>query len=148
PRRWPGGQPRGRLRPDPVAVTRPRDAQRVGRGVRAAARPPGRRDVAAGRRTQGARLQGGGDRGTTGPGPADRSSQDPPHPESLAGGGPPMNGDQPPGTGSAPLSLQKRVDEVCDRFEEAWKGGQRPHIEDYLAEVPETDRVPLLRELL
>src|SRR5262249_48328948 len=113
-----------------------------------AARPPGRRDAPAGRRVESARLQGGGDRRTIGPGPADCSSQDPPHPKSLAGGGPPMNGDQPPGTGSAPLSLQKRVNKVCDRFEKAWKDGQRPRIEEYLAEVPDPDRVPLFRELL
>jgi O-acetyl-ADP-ribose deacetylase (regulator of RNase III) len=59
-----------------------------------------------------------------------------------------MNGDQPPGTGSLPLSLDQRVDEVCDRFEKAWKDGQGPRIEDYLAEVPEPDRVPLFGELL
>src|SRR5262249_40289853 len=91
---------------------------------------------------------GGGDRGTTGPGSADRSSQDRPHPDSLAGGGPPMNGDQPPGMGSLPLSLKRRVDEACDRFEKAWKDGQRPPIEDHLAEVPESDRVPLFWRLL
>src|SRR5262249_50065465 len=68
---------------------------------------------------------------TTGPGPADRSSQDQPHSESLARGGPPMNGDQSSGTGSVPLSLDQRVDEACDRFEKAWKEGQGPHIEDY-----------------
>jgi serine/threonine protein kinase len=59
-----------------------------------------------------------------------------------------MNGDQPPGTGSLPLSLAERVDEACDRFEKAWKDGLGPRIEEYLAEVPEPDRVPLFRELL
>jgi anti-anti-sigma factor len=59
-----------------------------------------------------------------------------------------MNGDLPPGSESAPLSLAKRVDESCDRFEKVWKGGRGPRIEDYLADVPEPDRVPLLRELL
>jgi hypothetical protein len=59
-----------------------------------------------------------------------------------------MNGDQPPGTGSLPLSLEMRVDEACDRFEKAWKDGQGPRIEEYLAAVPEPDRVPLFRELL
>jgi serine/threonine protein kinase len=59
-----------------------------------------------------------------------------------------MNGDQPPGTGSLPLSLELRVDEACNRFEKAWKDGLGPHIEDYLAEVPEPDRVPLFGELL
>jgi serine/threonine-protein kinase len=59
-----------------------------------------------------------------------------------------MNGDQPPGTGSATLSLQKCVNEVCNRFEEAWRAGREPHIEEYLAGAPEADRVALLRELL
>jgi anti-anti-sigma factor len=59
-----------------------------------------------------------------------------------------MTGDQPPSCESTPLSQQMRVDAACDRFEKAWKGGQGPRIEEYLAEVPEPDRVPLFRELL
>jgi serine/threonine protein kinase len=59
-----------------------------------------------------------------------------------------MNGDEAPSFVSTPLSLQRRVDKLCDRFEKAWKDGQRPGIEAYLAEVPEPDRVPLFRELL
>jgi serine/threonine protein kinase len=59
-----------------------------------------------------------------------------------------MNRDQPAGMGSLPLSLKRRVDEACDRFEKAWKDGRRPRIEDYLVEVPEPDRVPLFPELL
>jgi serine/threonine protein kinase len=47
-----------------------------------------------------------------------------------------------------PLPLEKRVDEACDRFEKAWKDRQGPRIEDYLAGVPEPDRVPLFQELL
>jgi serine/threonine protein kinase len=47
-----------------------------------------------------------------------------------------------------PLPLEKRVDEVCDHFEKAWKDRQGPRIEDYLAGVPEPGRVPLFRELL
>jgi serine/threonine protein kinase len=47
-----------------------------------------------------------------------------------------------------PLSLEQRVNEACDRFEKAWKGGQKPCIENYLAEVPEPDGGPLFRELL
>src|SRR5262245_39051277 len=53
-----------------------------------------------------------------------------------------MNGDP------ASLSLQMRVDKACNRFEKAWKDGPRPCIEEYLAEVPEPDRVPFFRELL
>src|SRR5262249_35205241 len=55
-----------------------------------------------------------------------------------------------PPTGVAPLS--RRGDEVCDRFEAAWKAatraGARPRIEEYLAEVPEAQRPALLCELI
>jgi tetratricopeptide (TPR) repeat protein len=40
------------------------------------------------------------------------------------------------------------VDHACDRFEAAWKAGQRPRIEDYLALAPELERPALLHELL
>jgi hypothetical protein len=59
-----------------------------------------------------------------------------------------MNRDQPSSSGATPLSLLMRVNAACDRFEKAWKDGERPRIEAYLAEVPESDRVPLFRELL
>jgi hypothetical protein len=38
------------------------------------------------------------------------------------------------------------VDEICDRFERAWQGGQ-PTLEDYLAKAPEECRGHLLAEL-
>src|SRR5262245_19402797 len=51
-----------------------------------------------------------------------------------------------------PLPLARRVDEVCCRFEEAWKAastsGTPPLLEAYLAEVAEPGRVVLLGELL
>jgi serine/threonine protein kinase len=49
---------------------------------------------------------------------------------------------------SLPLSVEKRVDDACDRFEAAWKAGQNPAIENYLAGVPEPERTALLRALL
>jgi serine/threonine protein kinase/formylglycine-generating enzyme required for sulfatase activity len=42
----------------------------------------------------------------------------------------------------------RRVNERCDRFEAAWRAGERPRIEDYLADTPEPERSLLLRELL
>src|SRR5262249_55506974 len=42
----------------------------------------------------------------------------------------------------------RRIDALCIRFEAAWRQGQRPLIEDYLAEVPEPERSVLLRELV
>lgn len=41
-----------------------------------------------------------------------------------------------------------RIDEICDNFEKAWKGGQRPRIESYLQLVPTADQSALLTELL
>ena len=54
-----------------------------------------------------------------------------------------------PATGSTlSASGDRRVDGACDRFEGACRGGGRPRIEDYLAELPEPERPALLRELL
>src|SRR5262249_17447545 len=49
---------------------------------------------------------------------------------------------------SLPLSAARQGDAVCFRFERAWKAGQRPQVEDYLADVPEPARPALLRELI
>jgi serine/threonine protein kinase len=53
-----------------------------------------------------------------------------------------------PGGSVLPLSAELHVDEICTRFEDALKAGERPRIEDYLAKVPATERSELLRELL
>src|SRR6516164_5894642 len=44
--------------------------------------------------------------------------------------------------------IESQIDEVCDLFEAAWKGGRRPRIEDYLNESPVPARAALLRELI
>jgi serine/threonine protein kinase/O-acetyl-ADP-ribose deacetylase (regulator of RNase III) len=49
---------------------------------------------------------------------------------------------------SWPLSLEKRVDEACGRFEAAWRAGEKPRIEDYLANTAEPEYSELLRQLL
>jgi WD40 repeat protein/serine/threonine protein kinase len=46
------------------------------------------------------------------------------------------------------LLLAQEIDQICDRFEAAWKTDQPPRIEDYLAETAEAQRSALLRELL
>ncbi|MHB1426336.1 MAG: protein kinase domain-containing protein [Gemmataceae bacterium] len=55
-------------------------------------------------------------------------------------------------SGTAHLRLARRIDQICDRFEAAWKAvacvDSRPRLEDYLAEAPELEREELLRELL
>jgi len=38
--------------------------------------------------------------------------------------------------------------QLCDRFEAAWKAGQRPLIEAYWVDIPEAGRLAALRELL
>jgi WD40 repeat protein/serine/threonine protein kinase len=47
-----------------------------------------------------------------------------------------------------PLDVQRRVEEVCRRFEAAWQSGTRPRLEDYLAGAAESDQAVLLAELL
>jgi serine/threonine-protein kinase len=47
-----------------------------------------------------------------------------------------------------PESLGRLVDQACNRFEAAWKGGGRPQIEDFLGDQPEPARSALLRELV
>ncbi len=47
----------------------------------------------------------------------------------------------------SPLMIH-RMDEVCDRFEAAWKAGLRPRIEDYLEEPAGPERSALWHDLL
>ncbi len=42
----------------------------------------------------------------------------------------------------------RHVDEVCDRFEAAWRAGVRPMIEDFLGETADSDRPVLLEHLV
>ena len=46
------------------------------------------------------------------------------------------------------VSAKKRIDQICLRFEAAWRAGGHPPIEPYLAGVPEPERSALLQELL
>jgi hypothetical protein len=55
----------------------------------------------------------------------------------------------PPGQGgSLPLSARVRADEACDRFDDAWKAGARPRLEDFLGDAQGPERAALLTELL
>ena len=53
-------------------------------------------------------------------------------------------------SGEPPLSPSRFfwLDTICNRFEAAWKAGQRPRIEDYLGEAEGDRRPELFRELL
>lgn len=44
--------------------------------------------------------------------------------------------------------LERQVDELCNRFEAAWKAGKRPRIEEFLAESSDSARATLLGELV
>ena len=44
--------------------------------------------------------------------------------------------------------IARDADEACDRFEAAWRAGDRPLIEDFLSETTVSDRLVLLRHLL
>lgn len=46
------------------------------------------------------------------------------------------------------LIRERRLDAICQRFESQWKTASRPSIEDYLGDVPTTERVEAIRELL
>ena len=47
-----------------------------------------------------------------------------------------------------PLPLARQVEAAYQRFESAWRAGQRPAIEDHLGSLPEPARAVLLPELL
>jgi tetratricopeptide (TPR) repeat protein len=42
----------------------------------------------------------------------------------------------------------RRVDDICARFEEVWKKGERPRLEEFLGDSQGPERTELLRELL
>src|SRR5262245_18760911 len=49
---------------------------------------------------------------------------------------------------SLPVSVGRRLDQVCNRFEDAWRAGQRPSVAAFLAEAAGPAGPALLRELL
>jgi serine/threonine-protein kinase len=49
---------------------------------------------------------------------------------------------------SLPLADQVRNDALCDRFEAAWRGDERPELLDFLSGIPGPGRAVLFRELL
>jgi tetratricopeptide (TPR) repeat protein len=49
---------------------------------------------------------------------------------------------------SLSLSVARRIDAVCVRFEAAWRAGQAPRIEDFLGDTQQAERETLLWELL
>lgn len=47
-----------------------------------------------------------------------------------------------------PFETAHQIDHLCDQFEQAWKSGARPPIEDFLVQVAPTHRARLLEDLL
>lgn len=54
----------------------------------------------------------------------------------------------PASNSNLPDDLLRRIDQTCDEFETAWKGGSRPCIDDFLDDFPESAQIELLKELL
>ncbi len=52
------------------------------------------------------------------------------------------------GAQALPVDAAQRIDQICDRFETAWKDGERPAVEAYLEDATEPDRTVLLCELV
>ena len=50
--------------------------------------------------------------------------------------------------GRPALADLHEIDAACDRFERAWRSGQRPDIAEFLADVPVNARAQLFRDLL
>jgi len=55
--------------------------------------------------------------------------------------------DTPSGRPVTP-SLDRHIEDVCVRFEDAWQAGHRPAVENYLGEPSPAGRAALLGELL
>jgi formylglycine-generating enzyme required for sulfatase activity len=53
-----------------------------------------------------------------------------------------------PPDSSLPVTVLRHVDAVCRRFEDAWRQGRSPSLEEHLAGAADGERAALLRELL
>ncbi|TXT36892.1 MAG: protein kinase family protein [Planctomycetota bacterium] len=49
---------------------------------------------------------------------------------------------------NAPSKWLQQLDDLCDRFESAWLAGERPRVEDFLADVSDKHKSEATRELL
>src|SRR5439155_9092735 len=81
--------------------------------------------------------------------PAHGRAPAPPDPQYLGTGGGVMTAASRMGpTAMLPLPLARQVEAAYQRFESAWRAGQRPPIEDHLGSLPGPARTVLLPELL
>ncbi len=70
-----------------------------------------------------------------------------PHPRGLTTRGILMDDTRSTMSGDRPPRPSERVDELCDRFEAAWRESRAPRIEGYLAKVEAADRAALCASL-
>src|SRR5262249_44003183 len=154
PHRRPPPPPRRPVRPGrgPGTDRRPGAAARLrrpgGRGVPPPARAPGQPRAAHRRPAQGGGLRQRGDRRPARLRPAHRRAPAPPDPQHLGAGRGVMNGSPRAENAALPLPLARQVEAAYQRFESAWRAGQRPLIEDPLGSLPGAARAVLLPELL
>src|SRR5258706_14028773 len=80
--------------------------------------------------------------------PPDSRAQTPGNPTALEYGDGAMSCDFTICVDRLSPAAVEHIEEVCDRFEAAWRTGGLPRIEDFLGETPEPERSALLGELL
>lgn len=75
-----------------------------------------------------------------------------PPPRALGAEDRPITEDAGTGKDTASASLVMRIEEVCDRFETAWKAAKSasegPRLEEHLGKLPEPEQPPVLPELV
>src|SRR5262245_65325137 len=113
-----------------------------------AARAPGQPRAAQRRPAQGGGLRQRGDRRPARLRAAHRRAPAPPDPQYLGAGGGVMNAASRTESAALPLPLARQVEAAYQRFESAWRAGERPLIEDHLGSLPGPARDVLLPELL
>ena len=59
-----------------------------------------------------------------------------------------MNDDAPTQAASLPASQREVLEQLCDHFEDAWRGGEGPRMENYVPRIGEAYRNALLQELV
>jgi tetratricopeptide (TPR) repeat protein len=59
-----------------------------------------------------------------------------------------MNAPSRPPNAPLDVPLARQLDQVCDRFENAWRAGHRPRLEEFLGDATEPLRSELVRELV
>ena len=59
-----------------------------------------------------------------------------------------MPAPEPTSLDGLPLDALAEIDQICERFEESWKGGEPPCLADYLAAAPAVGRAALFKELV